>query len=116
MLEHRYRALLRCYPADYREEYGEEIITVLLGTARPGQRRPGFRGALDLLKGGLTVRLRRAFALLLIPGAPLILPFVPVRISGPVEMSAALFGLVLLLFTSAVWANRALERRFAAGR
>jgi hypothetical protein len=39
-----------------------------------------------------------------------------VRISGPVEMSAALFGLVLLLFTSAVWADRALERRFAAGR
>ncbi|MCD0452411.1 hypothetical protein LO762_24950 [Actinocorallia sp. API 0066] len=57
MLERRYRALLRCYPAGYRREYGDEILGILLAQARPGQRRPGFREAADIAHGAVTVRL-----------------------------------------------------------
>jgi hypothetical protein len=57
-LELRYRRLLACYPASHRHTYGEEMIGVLLATARPGQRRPGIADAVDLFGGGARVRLR----------------------------------------------------------
>jgi hypothetical protein len=40
-LERRYRRLLRCYPPGHREVHREEMLGVLLATARPGQRAPG---------------------------------------------------------------------------
>jgi hypothetical protein len=42
-LERRYRRLLRCYPPGHREVHREEMLGVLLATARPGQRAPGAR-------------------------------------------------------------------------
>ncbi|GAA3148732.1 hypothetical protein GCM10010466_44590 [Planomonospora alba] len=67
-LEERYRRLLAWYPADHRARHGEEMIGVLLAGARPGQRRPGPRDVLDVVRGGLLIRTRR----LLGPGsAPL---------------------------------------------
>ncbi|MFC4060398.1 hypothetical protein ACFOWE_19005 [Planomonospora corallina] len=67
-LEDRYRRLLAWYPADHRARHGEEMIGVLLAGARPGQRRPGPRDVLDVVRGGLLIRTRR----LLGPGsAPL---------------------------------------------
>ncbi len=62
MLEHRYRRLLACYPAEHRRTYGEEMIGVLLASAQPGQQRPGIAETLDMFGGGLRVRLRAALA------------------------------------------------------
>ncbi len=56
-LERAYRRLLLAYPRHYRRERGTEILTTLLDAARPGQRRPAPRDALDLLLGGLRYRL-----------------------------------------------------------
>ncbi|MEU8078934.1 hypothetical protein AB0B31_26275 [Catellatospora citrea] len=57
-LRARYRRLLRAYPGWYRRERGDELLTTLLDDAAEGQRRPGRADALDLLLGGLRVRLR----------------------------------------------------------
>jgi len=40
-LEQRYRRLLACYPRAYRRENGEEILAVLLASARDGQAESG---------------------------------------------------------------------------
>ncbi|GAA4445102.1 hypothetical protein GCM10023170_023500 [Phytohabitans houttuyneae] len=56
-LERAYRRLLLAYPRRYRRERGTEILTTLLDAARPGQRRPAARDALDLVLGGLRRRL-----------------------------------------------------------
>lgn len=58
-LERRYRWLLRAYPRSYRHEHQEEMLGLLLEMAVPGQRRPAFRDAVDLLRGGVRIRLRR---------------------------------------------------------
>lgn len=56
-LERSYRRLVACYPRSFRRESTEEIIAVLLATAREGQRRPRFAEAADLLRGALRMRL-----------------------------------------------------------
>ncbi len=57
-LEGGYRRWLRWYPASFRREYGPEILGVLMAGAREGQRRPGPMECLDLVSGGVCVRLR----------------------------------------------------------
>jgi hypothetical protein len=59
ILERRYRRLLAAYPASFRHEQEEEVLAVLMASAR-GQRRPGLADAVDLMKSGLGMRLRRA--------------------------------------------------------
>ena len=54
-LEDRLRRWLRLYPVDQREE----MLGVLLATARPGKERPTPRDAGDLLGGAVRIRLRR---------------------------------------------------------
>jgi hypothetical protein len=58
-LERRYRRLLRCYPPSHRAAHREEMLGVLLAAARPGQRRPGARQAVNLVACGLAIRARR---------------------------------------------------------
>jgi hypothetical protein len=58
-LERRYRRLLRCYPPSHREIHREEMLGVLLATARPGQRTPGLRQTVNLAVCGLAIRVRR---------------------------------------------------------
>jgi hypothetical protein len=58
-LARRYRRLLAAYPADHRRLHGEEMVDVLLASARPGQRWPRLADAADLLAGALRIRLRR---------------------------------------------------------
>lgn len=58
-LERRYRRLLALYPAEHRRAYQDEMLGVLLAGARPGQRLPGLRDTLDLLRAAVTVRLRQ---------------------------------------------------------
>ncbi|GAA4590210.1 hypothetical protein GCM10023194_46450 [Planotetraspora phitsanulokensis] len=61
-LEQGYRKLMAWYPKEHRARHEAEMITVLLAGAAPGQDRPTFRETFDLLRGGLSIRLRRAVA------------------------------------------------------
>jgi hypothetical protein len=61
-LERRYRRLLRCYPPGHREVHREEMLGVLLATARPGQRAPGATQTVNLVACGLAIRARRALS------------------------------------------------------
>ncbi len=56
-LERAYRRLVSCYPRSFRRESTEEIVAVLLATARADQRRPTLLEAADLLRGALRMRL-----------------------------------------------------------
>lgn len=56
-LERAYRRLVTCYPRSFRRENTEEIIAVLLATAREDQRRPSLAEAADLLRGAARMRL-----------------------------------------------------------
>jgi hypothetical protein len=60
LLERRYRWLLALYPWSHRRLYEEEMLTVLLEGAAPGQRRPGLREVLNVAVAAASVRLRTA--------------------------------------------------------
>jgi hypothetical protein len=55
-LERRVRWLLRCYPADYRRERGDEIIGTLLEATPDGRTWPQARDVHALVVGGLKAR------------------------------------------------------------
>lgn len=55
-LERRARRLLRAYPADYRADRGEEIISTLLEATPPGRDWPPSREAASLVTAGLHAR------------------------------------------------------------
>jgi hypothetical protein len=55
-LHNSYAVLLRCYPADYRRERGDEMLATLVDCAAPGQRRPTMRETAALIRGGLRAR------------------------------------------------------------
>jgi hypothetical protein len=50
--------LLACFPRRFRDEHGEELLGVLLASAREGQHRPGLLESADLVRSGLGMRLR----------------------------------------------------------
>ena len=56
-LERRYRRVLACYPKAFRRESGEEILAVLMATAREGQRRVGLAESADLIRSALRMHL-----------------------------------------------------------
>ena len=56
-LERSYRRLVAFYPRSFQRENTEEIIAVLLATAREDQRRPSLAETADLLRGALRMRL-----------------------------------------------------------
>ena len=57
-LERRYRRLLACYPAAFRSEHEQEILSVLLAGAEDGQRWPRPAEVADLLRSATSMRLR----------------------------------------------------------
>jgi hypothetical protein len=57
-LERGYRRLLACYPRAFRRESEQEILAVLMATAREDQRRVGLAESADLIRGALRLRLR----------------------------------------------------------
>ena len=57
-LERRYRRLLKCFPARYRREHEQEILSVLMAGAREGQRRPGPADSADLVMSAIFMRWR----------------------------------------------------------
>jgi hypothetical protein len=56
-LDRGYRRVLACYPKAFRRESGDEILAVLLATAREGQRRAGLAESADLLRGAVRMHL-----------------------------------------------------------
>jgi hypothetical protein len=60
-LERGYRRLLAAYPASFRREQEEEILAVLMAGA-PSQRRPNLAEAVDVIRSGLGMRLRRIWS------------------------------------------------------
>ncbi|MDH2428907.1 hypothetical protein [Sphaerisporangium sp. TRM90804] len=60
-LERRYRRLLAWYPRDHRDAHEDEMIGVLLASARPGLSRPDPREVIPLITGALRLHARRAF-------------------------------------------------------
>jgi hypothetical protein len=57
-LERRYRRLLACYPAAFRREHEQEMLSVLMAGAAEGQRWPRLAEAADLLRSATFTRLR----------------------------------------------------------
>lgn len=57
-LERRYRRLLACYPAVFRREHEQEVLSVLMAAARDGQRWPRMAEVADLLRSAASMRLR----------------------------------------------------------
>jgi hypothetical protein len=57
-LERRYRRLLMFFPARYRREHEQEILSVLMAGAKEGQRRPGLADSADLLTSAIFIRWR----------------------------------------------------------
>jgi len=57
-LERGYRRVLACYPRSFRRESEQEILAVLMASAREGQQRVGLAESADLVRGGLRMRLR----------------------------------------------------------
>jgi hypothetical protein len=58
LLELRYQRLLLAYPRAYRQANGQEMLGVLMASARDGQRRPGLGDAANLVQFGLLARVR----------------------------------------------------------
>jgi hypothetical protein len=59
-LEQGYRRLLSCYPRAFRRENEQEILAVLMDSARDGQQWPGLAESADLIRGAVRMRLRPA--------------------------------------------------------
>ncbi|GIJ72903.1 hypothetical protein [Virgisporangium ochraceum] len=57
-LARAYRRLLRAYPRHYRRVRGLEMLTTLLDSVAPGQRRPSARDVVDIVYGGVAYRFR----------------------------------------------------------
>lgn len=62
VLERRYRRWLRLWPSSLRREYEDEILGVLLTSARHGRGGAGPLEFLDLMTGGFRIGLRRALS------------------------------------------------------
>jgi hypothetical protein len=58
-LEHRYRHLLRLFPAQHRQRFGEEMLGTLMEGAGPRQRFPRPRELADLLWNAAWLRFTR---------------------------------------------------------
>jgi hypothetical protein len=56
-LERGYRRLLACYPRAFRDENEDEIIAVLVATAKDAQSSVAFAEAADLIRGALRARM-----------------------------------------------------------
>ena len=57
-LERRYRRLLAVYPPAHQRVHGEEMVGVLLASARPRQRWPKVADAADLIAGAVRIQFR----------------------------------------------------------
>ncbi|WP_326551680.1 GlsB/YeaQ/YmgE family stress response membrane protein [Micromonospora sp. NBC_01813] len=82
ILERRYRALLRCYPADYRAHRGDEMLDTYVALVDEDRRWPSAADTLDVLAGATRAHLRSA-------GVAAALPVAATVAIGTVTMLAA---------------------------
>jgi hypothetical protein len=117
-LERRYRRLLRCYPPGHRQVHREEMLGVLLATARPGQRTPGAGQTVNLVACGLAIReavvehhaypaaardtVDRRVAALVAPVVLLDAASIPFEFEG-ISTATVVLSLASLLFAVLVW-------------
>jgi|HubBroStandDraft_3_1064219.scaffolds.fasta_scaffold319007_2 hypothetical protein len=99
-LERGYRRILALYPRAFRSESEEEILAVLMATARKGQRRVGLAEAADLIGGA--ARMHRG------PRLPRAL-LIAVRLTY-VGAAAELAVLITLLVTLASLTSASIRR------
>jgi hypothetical protein len=99
-LERGYRRMVALYPRAFRRDSEEEIVGVLMASARPGQRRVGLAESADLIRGA--VRLHRG------PRLPRAL-LTAVRLAY-VGAAAELGVLIVLLVTTAGLASASIRR------
>jgi hypothetical protein len=99
-LEREYRRLVALYPRAFRRESEEEIVGVLMATAREGQRRVGVAESADLIRGA--VRMHRG------PRLPRAL-LTAVRLTY-VGAAAELGVLIVLLVAAASLASVSIRR------
>jgi hypothetical protein len=92
-LERGYRRLLAWYPREYRREHEQEILGVLMDTARDGQLRPSLAESTSLIRSGLWMRLR--------PSAPRSARTVRAAVQ-PMYAGAAVTTLSLIISISAL--------------
>jgi len=97
-LELAYRRLLLAYPADYRQDRGEEILSTLLAAAPSGRHRPTIAEAFNLLYHGIRTRARttrRALASPVAADALLLATLVSLTVAAAVAV-AAIVGVCIL--------------------
>ncbi len=99
-LERGYRRIVALYPRSFRRDSEEEIVGVLMATAREGQRRVGPAESADLIRGA--VRMHRG------PRLPRGL-LTAVRLTY-VGAAAELGVLIVLLVTAASLASASIRR------
>jgi hypothetical protein len=99
-LERGYRRIVALYPSAFRRESEEEIVGVLMATAREDQQRVGLAESADLIRGA--VRMHRG------PRLPRAL-LTAVRLTY-VGAAAELAVLIVLLVTGASLASASIRR------
>jgi hypothetical protein len=100
-LERRYRRMLAWYPPRHRRTYGEEMIGVLLASARDGQRHPRLAEVADLAGGAGRAWLRTMLRGEPDPGWQDALAIVSL-LAGPL-LSVLLIGQDLGWMTALLW-------------
>ena len=106
-LERGYQRVLRCYPKAVRCESGDEILGVLLATAREGQRRVGLAESADLIRGAMRMHfglsraprpLRHAVRLMCLGGVLTLAALVTVLVT-----LGSIRSVIVQDFTAAQW-------------
>ncbi|MGI8711745.1 MAG: hypothetical protein ACR2NR_00865 [Solirubrobacteraceae bacterium] len=105
-LEQRYRRLLAWYPRAFRTVQAEEMLVVLMASARNGKSKPGPADSVNLIANALLMRLR--------PRAPRSVP----TVFWAVRLMALGAGLELVALATVVATqgslSRAIARHFSA--
>jgi hypothetical protein len=95
-LERRYRRLLALYPKAFRRQHGQEMLSVLIAGAAPGQRRPTLAETANLLGHAILTRL---LLVLLIRPSPW--EYRHARLMVPVRIAIGIWLLTLTVFSTA---------------
>jgi hypothetical protein len=97
-LERRYRRLLACYPASFRREHGQEMLSVLMAGAAEGQRWPRLAEFANIVRSVIVMWLRQ---LRLLPSQPFKHP----RVVATIRVGIGIWLLVAgtILYASGYW-------------
>jgi hypothetical protein len=97
-LERRYRRLLACYPASFRREHGQEMLSVLMAGAAEGQRRPRLAEFANIVRSVIVMWLRQLRPL---PSQPSKHP----RVVATIRVGIGIWLLVAgtILYASGYW-------------